>query len=52
MPDRRTPDSTAAATDPACHLSPDHARFASYAEVESQQTPPPFLYRRMAGANM
>ena len=42
----------AAAADPACHLSPDHARFASTAEAESHQTPPPFVYRRMAGANL
>ena len=41
----------AAATDPACHLSPNHARFASTAEVESQQAPPPFVYRRIAGAS-
>jgi pyrroloquinoline quinone biosynthesis protein E len=40
----------AAATDPACHLSPDHARFAATAEVESEHTPPPLIYRRMAGA--
>jgi PqqA peptide cyclase len=40
----------AAATDPACHFSPDHARFASYAEEESQAEPPPFVYRRMSDA--
>ena len=38
------------ATDPACHLSPDHARFAAYAEVESRLEPPDFVYRRMGGA--
>jgi pyrroloquinoline quinone biosynthesis protein E len=37
----------AAAADPACHLSPAHARFASFAEVESHVAPPPFFYRRM-----
>jgi pyrroloquinoline quinone biosynthesis protein E len=42
----------AALADPACHLSPDHARFASFAEVESHVAPPPFVYRRMGGANM
>lgn len=40
----------AAATDPACHLSPDHARFAAYAETESHEPAPPFLYRRYGGA--
>ncbi len=40
----------AAATDPACHLSPDHARFAAYAEVESQAPAPDFIYRRYGGA--
>lgn len=40
----------AAATDPACHLSPDHARFAAYAEVESHITAPDFIYRRYGGA--
>jgi pyrroloquinoline quinone biosynthesis protein E len=39
-----------AATDPACHLSPDHARFAALAEVESHQPAPAFVYRRMGGA--
>jgi len=41
----------ASATDPACHLSPDHARFAAFAENESQQPAPPFIYRRMGGAD-
>ncbi|MGE4172905.1 MAG: pyrroloquinoline quinone biosynthesis protein PqqE [Methylocystis sp.] len=40
----------AAATDPACHLSPDHARFAAYAEVESRAPAPDFVYRRYGGA--
>lgn len=40
----------AAATDPACHLSPDHTRFAALAEVESHRQPPAFIYRRMRGA--
>ncbi|MCQ4190523.1 pyrroloquinoline quinone biosynthesis protein PqqE [Methylocystis suflitae] len=40
----------AAATDPACHLSPDHARFAAYAEIESHVTAPDFVYRRYGGA--
>lgn len=39
-----------AATDPACHLSPDHARFAGFAETEAHAPPPPFIYRRMGGA--
>ncbi len=40
----------AAATDPACHLSPDHARFAALAATEAHAAPPPFVYRRMSGA--
>ena len=40
----------AAATDPACHLSPEHARFAAYAETESQAPAPDFIYRRYGGA--
>ena len=40
----------AVAADPACHLSPDHGRFAAFAEVESHVAPPPFVYRRMGGA--
>ena len=39
----------AAAADPACHLSPGHARFASLAQAESRVAPPPFVYRRMGG---
>jgi pyrroloquinoline quinone biosynthesis protein E len=42
----------AAATDPTCHFSPDHARFASCAEAESQTAPPPFVYRRMSGSHI
>jgi PqqA peptide cyclase len=38
-----------AATDPACHLSPDHARFAALAETEAHVAPPAFIYRRMGG---
>ncbi|QGM99003.1 pyrroloquinoline quinone biosynthesis protein PqqE [Methylocystis parvus] len=40
----------AAATDPACHLSPDHARFAAFAETESHAPPPAYIYRRFGGA--
>ncbi len=40
----------AAATDPACHLSPEHARFAAFAEVESHTPAPDFVYRRYGGA--
>ena len=40
----------AAATDPACDLSPEHARFAAYAETESQAPAPDFIYRRYGGA--
>ncbi len=40
----------AAATDPACHLSPAHASFAAFAETESQTAAPDFTYRRMSGA--
>ena len=36
----------AAATDPACHLSPDHARFAALAEVEVARAGAAFVYRR------
>ena len=39
-----------AATDPACHLSPEHARFAGLAEVEAHAPPPAFVYRRIGGA--
>jgi pyrroloquinoline quinone biosynthesis protein E len=39
-----------AATDPACHLSPEHARFAGLAEVEAHAPPPTFIYRRIGGA--
>jgi len=37
------------ATDPACHLSSDHARFAALAEAESHQPAPAFVYRRVGG---
>jgi PqqA peptide cyclase len=40
----------AAAADPACHLSPHHARFAAFAETDSSEAPPPFVYRRLGGA--
>jgi len=36
-----------AATDPACHLSPDHERFAATAEIEAHAPAPAFVYRRM-----
>lgn len=41
-----------AAVDPACELSPDHARFAAYAETESQAPSPAFTYRRYGGASL
>ena len=34
----------ATATDPACHLAPDHARVAELAAVRSDA---PYVYRRM-----
>jgi pyrroloquinoline quinone biosynthesis protein E len=37
----------AAATDPACELSPDHAKLAAAAERESAGAAPEFVYRRM-----
>jgi len=37
----------AAATDPACVLSPWHAEFAAIAEHESAAASPPFVYRRI-----
>ena len=39
----------AAATDPACQLSPFHDAFAAAAERESHEPAPPFFYRRMGG---
>jgi PqqA peptide cyclase len=36
-----------ASTDPACHLSEHHERFAALAEHEAALPPPPFVYRRM-----
>jgi pyrroloquinoline quinone biosynthesis protein E len=40
----------AAATDPACALSPGHAALVAAAERESAAPPPPFLYRRIGAA--
>jgi pyrroloquinoline quinone biosynthesis protein E len=40
----------AKATDPACHFSPHHERFAALAETESHIAPPAFVYRRMGGS--
>jgi pyrroloquinoline quinone biosynthesis protein E len=40
-----------AATDPACQLSPDHTRFAAFAETESRAPAPAFVYRRYGGAS-
>jgi PqqA peptide cyclase len=40
----------ACATDPACHLSPDHERFAGLALKEAYAESPPFVYRRPGGA--
>ncbi len=40
----------AAATDPACELSPDHAALVAAAERESAGTAPEFVYRRMPAA--
>jgi len=40
----------AGATDPACALSPHHARLVSTAERESAAAPPAFVYRRIGGA--
>jgi pyrroloquinoline quinone biosynthesis protein E len=37
----------AAATDPACALSPDHAAMLAAAERESAAAPPDFVYRRI-----
>jgi pyrroloquinoline quinone biosynthesis protein E len=38
----------AAATDPACALSPDHAKLVAAAERESAGPAPEFVYRRMS----
>jgi pyrroloquinoline quinone biosynthesis protein E len=38
-------------TDPACELSPDHGLILALAEADSQADPPPFVYRRLGGAN-
>ena len=40
----------AAATDPACGLSSDHARFVALGEDNSQIAAPEFVYRRYGGA--
>jgi len=40
----------AAATDPACGLSPDHEAMVSLATQESAAEPPEFVYRRIGGA--
>jgi pyrroloquinoline quinone biosynthesis protein E len=40
----------AARTDPACALSPDHARIVEIAGEESAETPAPFVYRNFAPA--
>ena len=37
----------AAAADPACTLSPDHAKMRALADQESAQTRPDFVYRRI-----
>jgi pyrroloquinoline quinone biosynthesis protein E len=41
-----------ATVDPACELSPDHARFAAFAETESQAPAPAFAYRRYGGTSL
>jgi pyrroloquinoline quinone biosynthesis protein E len=35
------------ATDPACTLSPHHARILALAEAEATAPAPPFRYRRL-----
>ena len=35
--------------DPACELSPLHEEFKALAGVESDATPPSFVYRKLAG---
>jgi pyrroloquinoline quinone biosynthesis protein E len=39
----------AAATDPACGLSPHHAELVRLAETDSAGEAPPFEYRRIRG---
>jgi len=39
----------AAATDPACALSPHHGALVALAEADSHATTPPFVYRRHGG---
>ena len=41
----------AANADPACSKSPWHAEFAAIAEREAHAPPPPFVYRRLSGAD-
>jgi pyrroloquinoline quinone biosynthesis protein E len=36
-------------TDPACELSPYHDKLRQLAKTESDDPPPPFVYRRMGG---
>ncbi len=40
----------AAATDPACALSPDHGALVALAEAESHREAPAFTYRRIGGS--
>jgi pyrroloquinoline quinone biosynthesis protein E len=40
----------ATATDPACHLSDHHAQFTALGEDDSRLPAPPFVYRRLGGA--
>jgi pyrroloquinoline quinone biosynthesis protein E len=42
----------AAATDPACELSPEHGKVIATAERESASQPPPFRYRRFERPTM
>ncbi|MCB1520752.1 MAG: pyrroloquinoline quinone biosynthesis protein PqqE [Hyphomicrobiaceae bacterium] len=42
----------AANTDPACSLSPLHDEWAKVAGLESHETPPDFIYRRVGGAKV
>jgi pyrroloquinoline quinone biosynthesis protein E len=41
----------AAAADPACSLSPFHARIGALARAESASAPPDYVYRSMRGAD-
>ncbi len=40
----------AAATDPACELSPDHDQMRHFAVAESKARVPAFIYRRIGAA--